>query len=477
MEESTELNILCSECKKIIKSRRHLKCSICNGHYDLFCANVSSKTYYSITSKSKTQWKCSRCLDDKSTDAAISRNSNRNILKATSSPVNNNQRQKPMPRKSLSAENLFTLSETHENNLSGTTLRDDNFGSPLSTTSLNDSFQEQDLKKSVHYLTEELTLAQDSIKKLKSDNVTLRKTIEEMENKIKNLYEIVQKGNPIVKKCLLLQDRDSINVPPDTFRNNAKDMEIQECPIRKQNTENNSIIINPENNLISDRDNMEITKGTNKRKIIILADQQGKGTQHYLQQLLGNEFEVTCFWKSGARLDEVLNTMNREILKLTKRDFVIIIGGTNDMSPFKVEENLILFFNFAKNTNIIVSEIPFNSALHEHKLNHNIKLLCNNYGHISFVDMDYSRFIPRGKKFTISLCRYLLKDILCIDYKYKMENFVEMTKQFKEKKITTRKTNFIDKASQTESEYLGNNTGILITDYGNDKSFNDLFRS
>lgn len=285
------------------------------------------------------------------------------------------------------------------------------------------------------------------------------------------MCEILQKGNG--DKSCLSQNVNS----PHTLIDNGEDIVIQDSPNKILNTGHNSsstTIPTTRNFEKNDSDKIE-KKRNDKRKIIVLADQQGKGTQHQLQYLVGTDFEVTCFWKSGARLNEVLNSMNNEVLKLTKRDFVIIIGGTNDMSPFKVEENLILFFNFAKNTNIIVSEIPFNSALHEHKLNYNIKLLCNNYGHTSFVDMDYSRFIPRGNKFTISLCRYLLKDILCIDYKHKMKDF-EVFKQNK-KKLIAGNTTLVDKSSQTDFECIGNSTEIKISDYSNKKSLDDLFRT
>ncbi|XP_059061518.1 uncharacterized protein LOC131854419 [Achroia grisella] len=55
----------CSGCKKALPKKEFLQCSICKGAYDLECANVSSKRYYSFYATDNDRrniWKCPECL-------------------------------------------------------------------------------------------------------------------------------------------------------------------------------------------------------------------------------------------------------------------------------------------------------------------------------------------------------------------------------------------------------------------------------
>lgn len=56
------MTVLCAGCRNEITDRRHLKCVLCNGIYDLDCANVSEKRFYNTMSpESKALWKCPLC--------------------------------------------------------------------------------------------------------------------------------------------------------------------------------------------------------------------------------------------------------------------------------------------------------------------------------------------------------------------------------------------------------------------------------
>ncbi|KAJ0176772.1 hypothetical protein K1T71_007951 [Dendrolimus kikuchii] len=64
-----------------------------------------------------------------------------------------------------------------------------------------------------------------------------------------------------------------------------------------------------------------------KRRIIIIADDQGRNMQKMLQRIVGEEYTVKCFWKPGANLQEVLQAERFEISTLNSDEFVIVLGA------------------------------------------------------------------------------------------------------------------------------------------------------
>ncbi|KAJ0170150.1 hypothetical protein K1T71_014078 [Dendrolimus kikuchii] len=136
-----------------------------------------------------------------------------------------------------------------------------------------------------------------------------------------------------------------------------------------------------------------ISKENINRKIMIVADDLGKNMQRNIQKLVGKEFFVSCFWKPGANMHEVLLSEKTEICKLNKNDFVIILAGTNDRNPRDFQFWVQHFLNDVTNTNVIFLSIPYNKHLHEGKLNHELKYICRkNSAH--FVNLDRSAYIP-----------------------------------------------------------------------------------
>lgn len=54
----------CAGCTKPIPTKEHLRCAFCKAAYDLECANVSSKRYYSfyaLDKQRKASWRCPEC--------------------------------------------------------------------------------------------------------------------------------------------------------------------------------------------------------------------------------------------------------------------------------------------------------------------------------------------------------------------------------------------------------------------------------
>lgn len=180
-----------------------------------------------------------------------------------------------------------------------------------------------------------------------------------------------------------------------------------------------------------------------KRKIVVIAEDQGRHIQQTLQTLIGEEFLVCCYWKPGASLGEVLGSYKNDISKLNSNDFVIVLGGTNDKYPDDFQFWIRHFLMNVNKTNVIVSEVPFNRFLNVNRLNHKLKFVCSKFRNTSFVDMNRSSFIPGRISLVSHKCQILLQQVLRIDYRVKYNNYITMAR--KQKVVTTA-----DKSVQTD---------------------------
>lgn len=281
---------------------------------------------------------------------------------------------------------------------------------------------------------------------LNSENTILKRELEKS-NKIVQLYKKVNygdnKGTPQSgrKKNLTKNLRET----PNSIKNSAIENSKEEC------FEANNIQVNLTNkddktlqmsmsqtpkkrHEENDLQLKEETSYNRKKKIIILADQQGKKLQQTLQRLIGSEYQVTCTWKAGAKLKTILSTSDKELENLDKNDYIVILGGINDRNPYEIQSCLHLWLDKFNKTNIIICEVPRNQNLIEKKLNYQLKFLCSMYQHVCFIDLNFSRFIPKQKHYALYTCRMILKDILRIGYLSKYEMYTNAIKNRNELK-------------------------------------------
>lgn len=100
------------------------------------------------------------------------------------------------------------------------------------------------------------------------------------------------------------------------------------------------------------------------------------------------------------------------------------MGGMNDDNPFSIFSSLTVWLNEFSKPNVILCEVPYNKHLNETKLNYEYKLIGSKYYNVTFLDMDFSRYIPTRKHFPLIVSRYLLREILHIGYKSTFNNFI-----------------------------------------------------
>ena len=193
------------------------------------------------------------------------------------------------------------------------------------------------------------------------------------------------------------------------------------------NLENNTVTQQQKPEACNIKKRVSIIKSPNntvqRQKVIVLGDDQGWNIRHTLQALLGNHFQVLCFWKPGAKTTDVLLN-SYDFDSLNKNDYVVILTGINDTDPLDFQIDISVLLRSIKYANIIVSEVPFNKNLNEKCLNSSLRHLCNKFNGV-FVNMGYSQIVQRRHNFTVNICRHLLKEILRIDYKTKFMTYIE----------------------------------------------------
>lgn len=210
-----------------------------------------------------------------------------------------------------------------------------------------------------------------------------------------------------------------------------------------------------------------------KHKVFIIGDQQGRYVQNLLQPLLGSEYKVTSIRKPGATTNEVLK-LSSVYQNMTKNDYIVILTGVNDRNPFEFETSVHLFIRSLANTNILVCKVPYNKCLNVSKLNYVLKFICKNYEYATFIDVDYSRFVPYSQ-FVLNQCQNLLQDILRINYRTNFIKYQNCLQNNKNKIL-------IDKSTQTDEILQSNEDGQFVSELNINTSTptftgKDFFRS
>jgi len=103
------------------------------------------------------------------------------------------------------------------------------------------------------------------------------------------------------------------------------------------------------------------TKGKNQRKVILLGDSHIRGCSEKLADLLGNSYNVIGITKPNANVKAVTDSINLKTEQLTKKDVVILCGGTRDISKYEANiglQHISQFANSAADTNMIVMCAP-----------------------------------------------------------------------------------------------------------------------
>ena len=118
-------------------------------------------------------------------------------------------------------------------------------------------------------------------------------------------------------------------------------------------------------------------------RIIVLGDSHARGLARELLHQAKQHFKVSGSVKPNAGLTDLLNTAKEDTSKLTKKDSLIVFGGTNDVEKNLIGKNLTSVMNFlnaTQHTKVILIDVPLRydpgkrPHINEEIMNYNRKL-------------------------------------------------------------------------------------------------------
>ncbi|KAJ4443083.1 hypothetical protein ANN_04733 [Periplaneta americana] len=105
---------------------------------------------------------------------------------------------------------------------------------------------------------------------------------------------------------------------------------------------------------------------TKKRTVTVIGDSHTRGCAENIKYLSKVPINVTGYVKPNASTKDTVESAKSDITKLTKNDFVVVWGGTNDISKNNAAHtirNLTSFANKCSHTNVLLISAP-----HRHDL-------------------------------------------------------------------------------------------------------------
>lgn len=116
-----------------------------------------------------------------------------------------------------------------------------------------------------------------------------------------------------------------------------------------------------------------------KNKIIVVGDSQCRDASGILYDYVRQDYDIQTFVRPGAKLDDIIDVLQDLSHTLNKKDFVIVVAGTNDiLSQYNLNKRSILQIKkVLENTNGFIVNVPYfnkNSPYNKFICNFNAKL-------------------------------------------------------------------------------------------------------
>lgn len=468
----------CQKCNKIIRVRQSLTCAKCKVHFHIDCANVSDKRYYLM--ENKATWKCGKCITAPRTPTAHHSKNPPDIYED-----NITHRVKQVIN--VSIENSFQ-------SLSASIDEDGDLDSSSTTPQrkLNRSCPDLDscgridmdiMSQKLINLEEKLTIAENEIENLLSENYNLKDQIEKYKLKTKQLTELqstpVSRPSTTRKKRKNLQRitldlNDSVEAQPDHI-NSLTVGQTEECI---NSTTKKTMQQSPPS---SPSNSAQLNHPIGKPKIHILGDEQVRGLSSLLKKTRTGEwndiYDVASMIKSYAPCTEILSGLETLTQNLTKDDIFILSIGSHDKNPYLCFAELCKALYILRDYKVFLLSVQNNNYLNVNTLNGELQLLTKNYTNCKFINVNASANNNAYPKHS-ALDWICFKLNIEINYLKYNQYFIKNALKFRVKKNTT-----VDKTDTTKKGTIPyyfkilpktSNAGLNCS---RNQSNNDLFRS
>lgn len=104
-------------------------------------------------------------------------------------------------------------------------------------------------------------------------------------------------------------------------------------------------------------------------KLTVFCDSQGRNLSWYLGDINGEKYNMFNYTQPGAPLETIISSATDKLNEYTKRDYIVIIGGTNNINNSVVYGSTSCLNEFSayltsqvktfEHTNLIISTIPY----------------------------------------------------------------------------------------------------------------------
>lgn len=276
---------------------------------------------------------------------------------------------------------------------------------------LSDNKQEEEisiLNKTIDELNDDNILKDKFIKKLKDEHKLF---VNEAMNREDEMNTFIQRQENMIKE---LKDLIS-NLQNTTDIHKKREMQVRSTQTTK-NIKTTSVSTELSmfdlNNIIQQNDDklrcnkmhlVEQTASENdniekKHQILILADDHGKGLNWKLRGKVDtSKYSVISFIKPGALMHQVMENIEILTKDFTLQDFVVIIGGSNDIKNRKTPSFHLICnkLKLCTNTNVIFPSIPVNYKD------------INTRRHISKYNLVLNKFLCKFNRYTEGKIEYI----------------------------------------------------------------------
>jgi hypothetical protein len=141
-----------------------------------------------------------------------------------------------------------------------------------------------------------------------------------------------------------------------------------------------------------------------KHKVLLIGDSHLRGCATRLIASLDSRFDVCGDVKPGANSETLTETVKGDSEALTRKDFLIISSGSNDIDRnFSTQafKNITNFIQNVNQTNIIIVNVPYRYDVADHpcinstikSFNNKLLKLVNRFNHVGITEIENNRLL------------------------------------------------------------------------------------
>ena len=222
--------------------------------------------------------------------------------------------------------------------------------------------------------------------------------------------------------------------------------------------------------------NKDYKREGSKHKILIIGDSHARGCATEMKAILNKDFEVQGFVYPGAGLKTITSTAKNDISKLSKKDVVIVWGGSKDVGRNEVQQGIPRLQNFVESfqhTNVILMEAPHRHDLTQdscvnkevRRFNSKLRKCMKIYGNAEVIKVNLERryYTRHGLHMNVTGKELMAKNIIeTIQYILKPSKRTPLAMKWKnEENVQNQDPKDDKKTAREKSKYTENRIGGL----------------